>query len=351
MAIANFEKPKWRPTAAATTTPSRCWRRSRFANFCRASGSPSTWPARWSSGPKSALPAATRRPPGEIWRQPIASAVSRKPSANSARNTPSGRFGEVRRNLAAGQPQAALAELEQLQRRGLFDETAAALSTNCQASAGGRAAAAHGHFARGRSDDFTGPRLNRQARRPKRVQWRSPGTSRCGHSRSPRTRSGRPAARGELHAALDRQDWGAVLSAAEAVLAIAPQHEAARQARRQAWKAVGMDVTQAVGGRRLVGPVSLKLDRVANVGRPPVDSPCGSARVRLIPCQATKTHKTDCCGSTPSAASWSAWTTRSCSGSRRPADDRCADPGRSVAPTRSDPPRRRGLRPRTSATR
>src|SRR5262249_4801783 len=56
-------------------------------------------------------------------------------------------------------------------------------------------------------------------------------------------------------------------SAAEAVLAVAPQHEAARQARRKAWKAVGMDVTQALGGRRIVAPVSLKLDPLVNGGR------------------------------------------------------------------------------------
>ena len=76
-----------------------------------------------------------------------------------------------------------------------------------------------------------------------------------------------------------------MLSAAEAVLAVAPQHEAARQARKQAWKAVGMDVTQAVGGRRLVGPVSLKLDGFAN-GGVRRSSRARSAFDRAIDCRA-----------------------------------------------------------------
>ena len=64
----------------------------------------------------------------------------------------------------------------------------------------------------------------------------------------------------ELHAALGREDWPAVLSASESLLAIAPLHAAARQARRRAWKVVGMNVTSA-GGRPLGGHVSLELGR------------------------------------------------------------------------------------------
>jgi hypothetical protein len=48
-----------------------------------------------------------------------------------------------------------------------------------------------------------------------------------------------------LHAAIAAADWTEALSAAEAVLELAPQHTAARQARHGAWKAVGMDVTRA----------------------------------------------------------------------------------------------------------
>ena len=67
----------------------------------------------------------------------------------------------------------------------------------------------------------------------------------------------------ELHARLGEQDWSAVLSAAEAMLAIAPHHEAARQARRRAWKAVGMDVTHAMHRGNGVGQVSLDWNRAA----------------------------------------------------------------------------------------
>ena len=70
----------------------------------------------------------------------------------------------------------------------------------------------------------------------------------------------------ELHARLGEQDWSAVLSAAEAMLAIAPHHEAARQARRRAWKAVGMDVTHAMHRGRAAGQVSLDWNRAAMPG-------------------------------------------------------------------------------------
>jgi len=49
-------------------------------------------------------------------------------------------------------------------------------------------------------------------------------------------------------------------------LEIAPQHEAARQARRRAWKAVGMDVTHAMHRGQPAGPVSLDWNRAAGPG-------------------------------------------------------------------------------------
>jgi hypothetical protein len=48
-----------------------------------------------------------------------------------------------------------------------------------------------------------------------------------------------------LHTALAAASWTEVLAAAEALLELAPQHSAARQARQKAWQAVGMDVTMA----------------------------------------------------------------------------------------------------------
>jgi tetratricopeptide (TPR) repeat protein len=54
-----------------------------------------------------------------------------------------------------------------------------------------------------------------------------------------------------LHRAIMAADWTEALTAAEAVLELAPQHTAARQARQRAWHAVGMQVTRAPqpGGR------------------------------------------------------------------------------------------------------
>jgi hypothetical protein len=69
-----------------------------------------------------------------------------------------------------------------------------------------------------------------------------------------------------MHSALAAENWSAVLSAADALLAIAPQHAAAGQARRRAWKTVGMDVTRVYTGRRPAGFVSLALDKFVGRG-------------------------------------------------------------------------------------
>jgi hypothetical protein len=62
-----------------------------------------------------------------------------------------------------------------------------------------------------------------------------------------------------LHRAVGAADWTDALAAAEAVLELAPQHTAARQARHRAWQAVGMEVTQVHRplGRspRVLGPL------------------------------------------------------------------------------------------------
>jgi len=58
----------------------------------------------------------------------------------------------------------------------------------------------------------------------------------------------------ELHEEVSRQSWNLVLSLAEALLELAPEHRSARQARRLAWKAVGLDAT---GDRRPASPTAL----------------------------------------------------------------------------------------------
>ena len=69
-----------------------------------------------------------------------------------------------------------------------------------------------------------------------------------------------------MHAALAAENWSAALTAADALLAIAPQHAAAGQARRRAWKAVGMDVTQPYRGRRAADSCRCKLDQCGGRG-------------------------------------------------------------------------------------
>jgi hypothetical protein len=174
-------------------------------------------------------------------------------------------LGEVWRNLAAGQTQSALAGLDQLQRLGMFGETVRLYRQMAKLLQQTERSASHGHIAQAvatlaQARDLIGKPPAEEgtieiAEQLERRMAQLADRESDGQRRE-----------AELHAALNRQDWGAVLSAAEAVLAVAPQHEAARQARKQAWKAVGMDVTQAVGWRRLVGPVSLKLDGFANGG-------------------------------------------------------------------------------------
>jgi hypothetical protein len=70
-----------------------------------------------------------------------------------------------------------------------------------------------------------------------------------------------------MHAALASECWSAALSTADAILAIAPQHVAAGNARRQAWQAVGMEVTLPHPGLRPNGVVSLAAGARANAKR------------------------------------------------------------------------------------
>jgi hypothetical protein len=86
-----------------------------------------------------------------------------------------------------------------------------------------------------------------------------------------------------MHAALAAENWSAVLSAADALLALAPQHSAAAQARRRAWKAVGMDVTQLYSGRLPRGPVALAVDKAdARRARPSTRPASRSSEVDTV---------------------------------------------------------------------
>src|SRR6185295_9872664 len=87
----------------------------------------------------------------------------------------------------------------------------------------------------------------------------------------------------EMHAALTTENWSTVLSAADALLAIAPQHSAAVQARRRAWKAVGMDVTRMYSGRLPRSPVALAVDKPhVRHGRPSTRPTSRSSEVDTV---------------------------------------------------------------------
>jgi hypothetical protein len=173
---------------------------------------------------------------------------------------------EVRRYLASGQPAPALARVAKLQRRGLLGEAGRRLDQIAHLMHDAQNAARHGRFAEAAAalERAHGLATDRAA---------GEGTMEIARQLDSQARQ--VAAReaegqrlsSELHARLTEQDWSAVLRAAEAMLAIAPQHEAARQARRRAWQAVGMDVTRVLDRGRHAGQVSLDWNRAAVGGR------------------------------------------------------------------------------------
>lgn len=172
---------------------------------------------------------------------------------------------EIRRYLAAGQPAAALVRLEKLRRKNLLSETGrlyleiAALLTDAQRTA------EHGRFVEALAAlDQAYALAAKSSAAEGTMEIVRHIESQNGQCAERQDQSQRLAT--ELHAALTQQDWGAVLTAAEALLAIAPRHEAARHARRRAWQAVGMNVTRAYQGRRPAGNVSLQFNGAAGRG-------------------------------------------------------------------------------------
>jgi uncharacterized protein YoaH (UPF0181 family) len=170
---------------------------------------------------------------------------------------------EVMSDLAAGQAAAALEEIHKLHAHGLADGRARACRQIAQLMRDSSQAAARGHFAEAATtasraealakSHTTGP--GTMERIAKRLSDESAKLSRQA-SDSQRLSA-------EMHAAVAAENWSAALGAADAILAIAPQHAAATQARRRAWRAVGMDVTQLYRGGQRGGCVSLDWKRSA----------------------------------------------------------------------------------------
>jgi hypothetical protein len=193
---------------------------------------------------------------------------------------------EVRQYLARGETPLALAQLEKLHKRGLVDERSRLLAQIAQLVQEGEQAAVRGHFveastANTRAAALAKPPLGHvfdpeaQTRRELRDERHAAGERTMDEIAARLTeRSGRLASQAdecqrltaEMHSALTGENWGAVLAAADALLAIAPMHVAASQARRRAWRAVGMDVTQVCTGRRPAGYVSLAVDKIIGRG-------------------------------------------------------------------------------------
>lgn len=188
---------------------------------------------------------------------------------------------EVHSYVIAGQFAPAVALINKLQKRGLCDEPARVLRQVAQVMQEADFAARHGHFAEAlaaneRAAELANPPLGRELGAERQAAVGGTMDDIVKKLNSERQRLSERSSEcqrlsAEMHAALAAENWGAVLSAADALLAIAPQHAAAGQARRRAWKAVGMDVTQPHRGRSLEAwrqaarlPVSLQAGRPAH---------------------------------------------------------------------------------------
>jgi hypothetical protein len=174
---------------------------------------------------------------------------------------------EVQRYLLADQPAAALEGLQKLQKRGLADEQARLLQQMAQLVQHADRHAAAGHFAEAaaatqQAAALAKPRAALDATMNDIIARLTEQQARCESQAAECLRLSH-----EMHAALAAENWSSVLSAADALLAIAPQHVAAREARRRAWRAVGMDVTQPYTGRRAGRAVSLAVEKLVGRGR------------------------------------------------------------------------------------
>jgi hypothetical protein len=151
---------------------------------------------------------------------------------------------EVRRCMAAGQPGPALARLEKLRQRGLANE----LVRNCQQVATlmqeADGWATRGHFTEAIAAIDRAAAVAGLPPKEPGIMDEVAAQLRAERERLQAAAGDCQRLSAEMHAALTAENWSAALSAADALLAIAPQHVAAGQARRRAWKAVGMDVTR-----------------------------------------------------------------------------------------------------------
>lgn len=168
---------------------------------------------------------------------------------------------EVQRYLAAGHIGAAQVRLQGLQQRGLCNEHTRILGQLARLMEKAQTRASRGHFQPAVAAMEQAAAIARTLvpvtdTMKEIVDRLSNAASRLAASAGECQRLS-----AEMHAALAAKNWNAVLSTSEALLTLAPQHTAAAQARRRAWHAVGMDVTQAGATNQLVHPVSLEIHK------------------------------------------------------------------------------------------
>jgi hypothetical protein len=158
---------------------------------------------------------------------------------------------EVRRYLAANQPAPALARLDKLRQRGLMDEQVRGCERLASLMQEAEIWAARGHFVEARTAINRAAAVAALERKEPSIMDEVAAGLNAEQERLETAAENCRRLSAEMHAALAAENWGAVLSTADALLAIAPQHVAAGQARRRAWKAVGMDVTRVAAGRAI----------------------------------------------------------------------------------------------------
>jgi len=173
---------------------------------------------------------------------------------------------EARRYLAAGQPAPALSRLERLAQRDLADEQARLLKQIAKLMQEADGASVHGHFVEASAATAHAADLAKSRTLGAITMDEIAATLDSQMARLAANATDCQRLNSDMHAALASENWSAVLTSADALLAIAPQHAAAGQARRRAWRAVGMDVTQAYIGRRPRGLVSLAVDKAVGHG-------------------------------------------------------------------------------------
>ncbi|HWB12468.1 MAG TPA: FHA domain-containing protein [Pirellulales bacterium] len=166
---------------------------------------------------------------------------------------------EAERCLAVGDPQAALGWLDQLDRRHAQSGAARALREAAARLAAAQRLARRGDLARAEAE------YSRAAARVPHIAALADAARECSLKRT----ASRDHLDG-LYKGLACQHWSDVLTHAEALIELCPDHEIARQALRRAWSAVGVPLMEESTNTFVQKPASSK-DSPQPAERPPID--------------------------------------------------------------------------------